>query len=50
LVGALVGALPVLLGTACVPGASIFDAATLGNFAFMLAWQLNHFYGIYWKY
>lgn len=50
LIGSVIGSLSVFLGAASVPGADIFSVSTISNFLFMFSWQINHFYGIYWKY
>ncbi|CAK62009.1 unnamed protein product (macronuclear) [Paramecium tetraurelia] len=50
LIGAVIGALPVVLGAACVSNDSLYNLGMWGNFGFMFSWQINHFYGIYWKY
>lgn len=38
LVGAVIGALPVLLGAACVNNESLLNIGVWSNFGFMLSW------------
>ena len=49
LVGAIIGALPVYLGWVAADR-DIFAVEPFAMFAYMVAWQHQHFYGIRWIY